>query len=361
MVIMKTQFSALDLAGMVKELQFLIGAKVDNIYHKEKELLLQLHIPNQGKKQLRIIVPNLMYLTEHKGTYPEKPSGFCMFLRKHLLNARLRALQQKEFERIAEFLFETAEGTFLLYAEFFSPGNIVVCNSNNIILLCLEVREFSTRKMKSREPYTYPHMKYNFLHLTEQQLHQCLQESNKESLVKTLAMDLGLGGVYAEELCLSAQVDKNKKKLTETEMHALFTALKKMQHLSLKPSVVNNEIFPLEMQGIADGPKTAFSNFSEALDATLPSTLLQPKTSAHEKEIQRTVFLIEQQQTHLKELEQQVAEQQEKGEYIYHHYQELQALLQEIKEKGIRTIQHKSLKKINEKDKEITVETYWQC
>lgn len=353
---MKTQFSALDLACMIKELQCLVGAKVDNIYHQNKEIFFQFHLPNEGKKQLRILVPNVMYVTQHKGTYPEKPSGFCMFLRKYLLNARVKRIQQQSFERIAVFTLETKSEIYVFYAEFFTPGNILLCSETNEILACLEQKSFSTRTIKPHEYYTYPQMKYNFLNLTESQLKECIDHSPRESLVKTLAIELGLGGLYAEELCVDAGIDKSKKHLTSKELDFLYASIKKLRHLTMSPSQVGTEIVPLELVQHQGKEKKSFETFSELLDVTMPPLLLQPKNAASEKELAKIMYLIEQQQQHRAELQQQVAEEQHKGEYIYHQYQEIKALLDEIAEKGIRNIKNPAIKKVNEKDKEIVVE-----
>ena len=47
-----------------------------------------------------------MYLTDKK-VKVEKSGGFWMFLRKHLINARLREIRQIDSESIIDFLFET--------------------------------------------------------------------------------------------------------------------------------------------------------------------------------------------------------------------------------------------------------------
>ena len=73
---MKTSISSIELACLVKEFQSLIDGKVNKIWLLEKELVIQLHIPNLGKKFLRIRSPDVVYLTDYKPETPEKPHGF---------------------------------------------------------------------------------------------------------------------------------------------------------------------------------------------------------------------------------------------------------------------------------------------
>ncbi|MBR9701780.1 fibronectin-binding domain-containing protein, partial [Candidatus Pacearchaeota archaeon] len=145
---MKTQVSSVDLHYLVKELQVLVDGKIDKIFHPlKKELVLLFHVPNVGKKILKVLVGKLLYLSLEKGEYQE-PSGFCMFLRKHLSNSRLRKVEQKESERIVEFLFERKEGKEKLIIEFFGGGNVILCDEKGKIISYLEQHKFKERDIK---------------------------------------------------------------------------------------------------------------------------------------------------------------------------------------------------------------------
>ena len=92
------QLSSLELHFLVKELQPLIGKRIEKIYQLSKdEFMLQF----QGKQILRIILPSLLFLTDTKPVAPEKPTDFCMVLRKYIQNSRITALEQLFSERIA--------------------------------------------------------------------------------------------------------------------------------------------------------------------------------------------------------------------------------------------------------------------
>src|SRR3989338_1963327 len=190
---MKTQLSSIDLHYLIKELQVLIDGRIDKIYHPDKKvLLLRFHIPNIGKKAIKVLVGKQLYLSEEQKEYQE-PSGFCMFLRKHLDNSRLRAVQQKESERIIEF---------------FGGGNVILCDDKDNIISYLEQHRFKDREIKKDVAYKYPKMEANVFELKTEDLAYLFEKSKKDSLVTCLAVELGLGGVYAEEICLLSCLDE---------------------------------------------------------------------------------------------------------------------------------------------------------
>ena len=171
---MKKSISSIELACLVKEFQSIVDGKVNKIWllggSQGKELLLQLHIPNKGKKYLKVKAPDFTYLTDFKPETPVKPHGFCMFLRKRLNNARIRSVEQIDFERILKIVFEKKEGKMILYAELYTPGNFILTDENNKILSALETKKWKDREIKKGLEYVYPKLKYNFLKLKQSEL-----------------------------------------------------------------------------------------------------------------------------------------------------------------------------------------------
>ena len=107
---MKSELSSLDLKYIVKELQILVGSRVDKIHQiNKRKFFFRFYVTNQGKKVLKIIFPGLFYLTEGGINPPSKPMGYCAFLRKYLDNSRVREIKQKGYERIIEIVFEKKE------------------------------------------------------------------------------------------------------------------------------------------------------------------------------------------------------------------------------------------------------------
>ncbi|PIY59898.1 hypothetical protein COY95_04660, partial [Candidatus Woesearchaeota archaeon CG_4_10_14_0_8_um_filter_47_5] len=227
---MTKELSSVDLFYLTREFQQLISGKIDKIYQCEHdgagEFLFIFHIPSLGKKILRIMLPGMLYLTDYKPETPLTPSGFCMFLRKYLTNARLRSLSQFQPERILEFVFEKKEGSYHLIVELFSPGNILLLKEDNTIMSALLCKKWKDRDILPKKPYTFPQSPYNLFTIDAQALLGFLSSTDKNVLVTALAVDLGFGGKYAEEISLRAQLDKNMapSSCTDAQAHALIAA-----------------------------------------------------------------------------------------------------------------------------------------
>jgi len=350
----------------------LINAKLNKIWliggSNKKELFLQLHLPGQGKKYLKV-TPSVSYFTDHKADTPEKPHGFCMFLRKYLNSARIRGIEQVDFERILKIDLETAKGKYIFYAELFIPGNYILTDENNIIMSALETKKWKDREIKKGLEYVWPNLKHNFLKLKKEELAELIKKSDKENLVKTLAIELGLGGVYAEELLLGAKIDKNKKKLTDKEIITLFDQIKILRKLKLKPAVFGKEIIPFDMLSFQDKEKQEFKTFNEALDGTLTEDIITKKSETQTKEatkhISKEERILDKQQEHIIKLKKQSEENQKVGEAIYHNYQLIEEILVELKkakekhtwkEIKAKLKDHKVIKQINDKNQEVIVE-----
>lgn len=331
---MKTCLSALEIHYLIKELQFLINAKIDKIYHpSKKELILQFHVPNKGRQQLKIN-EKVIYLTSHK--FPaETPSDFCMFLRKKLTNARLRKIRQLEFERIIEFEFEAKDGKYSLFFELFSKGNIIL-TKNNKILTAAEYQKWKDRIIKPKQDYSYPRKEYNLLKLNQSNIKDLLTKTNKESIVKCLAIDLGLGGIYAEEVCLLANLDKNKKP-SKIDQKKLFKTLKQLKNKKLDPRIIYKkkeiqDIVQFELKYYKNLKQKRTPSFNQALDSYFSKEIEITKKAEFEKKLEKIRNIIKKQESQIKELERSEKENKQKAELLYQNYKLINNLLTELKE-----------------------------
>lgn len=367
---MKTSISSIELACIVKEFQSIIEGKINKIWLLEKELILQLHLPNIGKKFFRIVSPDVAYITDYKQGMPEKPHGFCLFLRKYLDNARIRAINQVDFERILEIVLEKKEGKYHLFIELFAPGNYILTDDKNIIMSALETKKWKDREIIKGKLYEYPKLKYNFLKLKKEELGKLVSSTDKENIVKALAMDLGLGGIYAEELLLKSSIDKNKKELSDKEINALFKEIEHMRKLEIKPVVVEGKnIIPFDLICFKDKAKQEFESYNEALNKTLTEHTVTKKQDDNEKEsvqyISKEERIVKMQEENIERLKKLSEENLQKGEAIYHNYQLIDEILKELnkakqkyswKEISEKLKGHKMIKKINEKEKTAMIE-----
>jgi predicted ribosome quality control (RQC) complex YloA/Tae2 family protein len=364
------QLTSFDLHYLIAELK-LEGAKIDKFYMSEnEEIILSIHIPNTGKRMLRMAAPNMLFLTEQKEEMPEKPKSFVQFLRKHLSNARIRSVQQIGFERTVEITCTTKEGTFRLIMELFGKGNIILCDDDMQIVSALQLKKWSDREIKGGLKYEYPRKEANFLTITEDELKEIYGKSEL-STVKFLAIELGLGGIFAEEVCLRAGIDKSKN--DSSFVKPLFQAISSLRSEKPKPMLIIEDVpvdfAPVELKLNEGKDRQELPAFNELLDklASEAITIREStrKNKARLQEIERLRKIIAMQEESIAAMQKEADEMQAKGEAIYHHYSLISEILEEIakarKKFGLREIKaklkgHHMIKGLNEEKKEITVE-----
>ena len=368
---MKKQLSSLDLHFLLKELQALKDSRIDKIYQPEKDLIVfSLYKTNAGKRLLRIVVGQSLLLAEEKENYGEI-LGFGMLLRKHLDGYFLYDIQQIEPERILKLSFKIKDYKKYLYMEFFGKGNAILCDEHNVIINALEHHEFRERVVKPRLKYVYPVMSYNIFDLSKSNLIDLTKNSKKESIVVSLATELGLGGVYSEEICLLSKIDKNKnpKNIEDKEINAILSSIKTLLNKKTEPEIIlenNNvvDVIPFELEHYQNNQKKSFSTFNEAL-SFFYSHFKEVKETEFDKKLRNLQRIIEEQKTKIDELKKEEIESREKGELIYHRYNLIKDILDEInkaskkyswKDIKEKLKEHKVIKEVNEKDRKVVVE-----
>ena len=370
---MKKELSSVEVKYLADEFQQLIDSKIDKIYQPgKKDLLLSFHVPRIGKKMLRIVLPGFIWLTETKPEMPTNIHGFCSTLRKYLSNARLRKIEQINSERILKLEFETKDVKYDIIVELFGKGNIILCQKNKIILP-LSVQKWKDRTIKKGEIYTPPSKEHNPFTISAAKF-KTLINTSTDTISKTLAVQLGIGGTYAVELCLKTNIKKTAKKIDEQDIKKLYKHLSTLLRQKIEPVVVFEKnktinITPFKLETYSKNRQEQFETYSQALDSVLSKGARQKKQSKAEeklaKKLEKIEKRIELQQKSLKDQEQKSKENQKKGEKIYEKYQELKTLFAEIKnmrkimpwkeiKEKLKTVKY--IKQITEKTGEIILE-----
>jgi predicted ribosome quality control (RQC) complex YloA/Tae2 family protein len=370
---MKTELTSLDLHYLIKELQQLVGARVDKFYEKyddKKEFLFVFHKVGAGKFMLRIHLSNLAYLTDYKQVFPDSPPGFCVFLRKHLGTGRVKEVRQKGFDRILEIVFDTKEGVRILICELFSKGNMVLVDEEYKIKGLLESQNWESRTVRGGAKYEYPPCQEDTPSLGEEQLKKIVSDSKMDLVVKTLAVNLGLGGLYAEELLARAGTGNDKNKLGDQEIKKVYAELKGLFKEEIKANKFDDEIVPFVFSRAAGATERIdYPSFSKALDENLS---IKAASAADDKMVRekqtkqnKVKLVVQKQEQRLKELETSIIDNQRKGELIYEHYQEIKELLDSInadrkkmswEELKKKYAGNKLIKSIDEKQGQVIIE-----
>ena len=359
---MKKNLASIELAAIINELQFLVNRKVSQIYHQDKEFIFQLHVAEKGKQYLRIVSGKFLCLTSKKEEMALKPSGFCMQLRKHLNNAIIRSVEQKEAERIVVLELEK-EVKSCLIIELFSKGNVILTDENYQIIGVLEQQVWKERTVKVNEKYVFPPAPVNWKTLTEKELGAILKQSEKKNISTCLATEVGLGGVYAEEVCKLAGIDKAiAPKEAEAKMaSAIIKSIKIILKLIEEPSghFYEEEITPFPLAGLEEKRET--KSYNEAINTLNPFVVISP----YEKKIKTIENRISEQESAIKKQEEMIELNTKKGELVYEKYQPLSKLLEIVKElrkeKGWNEVaqelkKEKRIKSVDLKNKKVVLD-----
>lgn len=300
-------FSALDLYYLVKELQVLVNARISQIYHPAKHtIILEVYSSKTGKKYLWLNVADSAILSDNKESR-ETPTSLCMYLRKYLNQGIITEITQRDFDRILEIKIRHKD-TYILIAEFFSHGNLVITDEYHTILNCLEHQEWKDRAIKPRETYKSPPSQINPLTLSKEKISEIISTSDKENIVKTLAISLSLGGEYAETILALANIGKNKKSLTAEEILEIYDTIQKIKE-------------------------------------NKPEKIIKPKQEAQSKakeiQLKKLSDILSIQNSRIQELKLEIDDSKQKGDLIYANYQETEQALN-LKKKSI-TLNNKTI------------------
>jgi predicted ribosome quality control (RQC) complex YloA/Tae2 family protein len=363
---MERELSSFDIYVIVRELQELVGGYIDKLHQPSKTELI-IRVKKRETKQIeQLFIQNEKFicLTEKRVEALKKPTTFAMTLRKYLLNGRITKITQHEFDRILHLTVSKKEGEYILVFEFFTNGNIILVGPQNNIILPLKVQRWSHRTIKPHELYRPPPSQKNPFHLSFEEFNHLLQESARD-LVRTLAVNLNLSGLYAEELCIRAAIDKhmkpgdmdaatrNKLYNTLTEFLTLFKD-NKLQPVYVKQKDNLVDILPLPFQSYKERELIKTTSFTRGLQEFVEVARIKPvEKRGYQKQVGKLERQFQQQKKAVEEFKQKIQQKKQEGDLIYLNFHRCQEVLDEIstvlelkdKDDGIAKINQNALVK----------------
>lgn len=340
---MRREMTSLDLKFLLNELRNLNGGRIDKVYQKGKMIRLQVYIQTGGAFEL-FYEPNKIFVTDYKRTAPKYPEGFCMFLRKNLANQKIVDFRQRDFDRIIEM--ETEKN--ILIFEVFSKGNVILCDKSYNIMMPLEVQLWKDRQIIPKRKYVYPPAVKNPFTIKMPELKNLLYSSPKE-LVKFLATDLSLSGLYAEEICLRTGINKIKstKDLNDNEILNLFetihSLLKEFEPQLILEDEIPIDVVPFDMKFYEEKTSRRVTTFSHALDeffsekeATAEEMKIEKKYDEKMQKIQQIALEQKEAIEKWKKIEE---ESKRRGDFIYNNFDLIQKIISDIenhKQQGMK-------------------------
>ena len=342
----KTGLSSVEVSVLCDELnKKIVEYYVENIYHPSfSTILLRLNKPASPEKWLVVEAGRAVYLTSYVVERPAKPSTFCSALRKHLLNGRIREVEQPNFERILVFHILTHNEVFRLVVELFGKGNIILVDKEDKIVQALTYKKMRDRWIVRGEKFKLPPSTSLNPEKTSLTEFSSRLKGLKGEVVRVLARLLGIGGSYTEEVLNVAGVNKNLSlnSLTDEDIRKIYEALKKVldRRKNPKPCMVfsdeNNpfEVLPFPLTIYNQYKHRFYGSFNEALDEYF--TKLRFSREEEEKreklltQIEEYKRIFEEQKTNLKTLEKLEEKNRLVGDLIFRFAGELQLLTENI-------------------------------
>ncbi len=342
---MKKAVTSVDIHYLVEELSTaLLNARVDDVFESGERTLVFTYFKSREGKRDFVVAPFFLCISKFKRSKPKHPSSFVMQLRKNLKGCFVRGLRQHDFDRIVEIDFEGKEEKYTLVLEVFSKGNIVLLNEDRTIRGLFEWQKWRDRKLGVKQKYEYPPSVVNPLTLTDDGLADIFTSSERD-VVRTLAVECGLGGLYAEEVCARSGVDKEKPakslgKEVETISKEFGILQKNLESHQKSPMIIFEDdepidVIPFKLKVYEGFDSKEFPNLNEPLDEYFSKKEFTLKKeefeSKYEKETGKLERRLSDQETALRKAREDAEVLKQKGDLLFARMHEIKPLLAEIK------------------------------
>lgn len=185
----RTRFSALDIKAQVSEIsKTLVGCKLNTAYDLDGKTYL-LKLGKVGVRANLLIESGVRFHTITNFTETkDKPNGFTTRLRKHLKSLFFQSIEQVGVERVVKITFcgadpNNKEFTFYIFIELYAKGNVILTNSDLIVLAVLRSHAYSeTVKCTLNERYPIEHAatyRYEDIHIDEPSIGGVVESATK--------------------------------------------------------------------------------------------------------------------------------------------------------------------------------------
>jgi predicted ribosome quality control (RQC) complex YloA/Tae2 family protein len=338
-IVMKTAMSSFDVLAIAGELQSLKDARINKVFQvTPSELKIAVTSKELGKVALTIEAGRRVHLTDYPKPSPKRASTFAMTIRKHIENGFIKGVRQIAFDRILEIEVEKAD-TFYLICELFGKGNVVLTDSEYKILAAMKVQRYTERALAIRSTYALPPQRTNPLDVSHEELSGIVKSSDAD-IVRTLATRLGLGGLYAEEVCLRSGVPKNKTEATPEDIEAIHSTIKELSVTGKSVIVLDGDeaidVLPDRLQMYKDKKQIEFETFNKAADEYFTKHEIKRiegiRDEKFEGELEDLESRLKRQEETLKKFETEEKASKAAGDLIYQHFNSVEDILTTLTE-----------------------------
>ena len=339
--------SNIDIFAIVKDLQGLIGYRVDNLYLDISDRFFLFKLKGKGafKNPFLLIEPGMrIHITEFKHAVPERPSDKMLALRGHLKGTILENIKQVDFDRVVE-LELSGKHQYHVYIELFGnrPNFVVVGDGNRVIYASWYKKMRHRDILPGKEFQLPPSRGKSILEMSTTDLEKIvtLIENQDEQIVKVLARNFGGGGTLMEELLARAIIPKEKicSGIQGNDLENLTSMIKEitLELEELVPNVsLDSKEIPISFQPIMfkSNPSKVrkFETFSGALDFfyASDSPVSSPGLNRFQQKKTQLEKVMKAQEETLRKYEIQQKQYKEIGDKIYLQFDTISELLSTI-------------------------------
>lgn len=340
-MVVKERLTSFDVAAVAAELdEVLDGARFQKTYQvDEEEFRARLYA---GERLDLVVSPYRVHLTRYPKPAPQRASNLAMAIRKRIRRGFVEEVEQHGFDRVLTFEVETGDGEARLVVEMFGEGNVAVVR-DGVTEVCMHSRSFRDRVVSPGEEYSYPPSRVDASEADREELREALEGTGTD-VVRALATELGLGGLYAEEVVHRAGVDKHLpvEELDAEAIEAVHSALRGLfEELDEggDPQVVYrdgepHDVVPLDLEQYSGLERERYGSFNEALDEFFSAAEMEETGDAEaawREELNSLEERLEHQERAIGDFEEGAEEFREKGDAVYAHYNEVAQVVEAVR------------------------------
>lgn len=264
-------FDGITVACIVQELDGVLrDSRIYKIAQPEKDELLLTFKTAEGQRRLVLSADAslpLIYLTQDNKPSPMTAPNFCMLLRKHIQNGRIKSVTQPGLERIVRFEIEHLNEmgdlcrSYLILELMGKHSNLIFCNREDVIIDSIKHISgmvSSVREVLPGRSYFVPNTleKLDPLSVSRDAFSEALCTKPVPCYKALYTSFTGLSPSVAQELCFRAQCDAGQpaSTLPKPEFDRLYEAFDAMMtevrdgHFS--PGIVYENGVPVEFSCI---------------------------------------------------------------------------------------------------------------
>lgn len=273
---MKKAMSNVDVAAMATELSDrILGGFMGKAYQQSSDKIwLSIQSPSEGRLDLLLVAGKRINITKGERPPSKTPPQFPTMLRNRISGGRIVEIRQHDFDRVLEISVERMGSRHHLVIELFPKGSIVLLDENRTILSMLRKMVYRGSKMASGEKYLYHPGQLDPRSISLPDLSAWLASAGQD-LVRSLVRGLNMGGSYGEEVCLVADIEKNRPAadLDSSEIERVHVALHQVfldqtfdPHIVLDENGVPVDVLSRPLRIYQGLDVKRYATFSEAVD-----------------------------------------------------------------------------------------------